>query len=142
MKTLLWAFTALIATAWTGAVALAVQLTEWAIAELGSGRLNHGAWDPTPWPTPAWMSLWVDPVAVQALQAALMTAWAWMAEHAPRFTGVLDWLPPLMWAVWGLVVLCLLSVAGLLHWLFNRGTSTPPTHTPNQPPSNGAPWLP
>jgi hypothetical protein len=56
MKTLLWAFTALIATAWTGAVALAVQLTEWAIAELGSGRLTSGAWGQDPWPAPAWLT--------------------------------------------------------------------------------------
>ena len=137
MKTLLWAFAALIATAWTGAVALAVQLTEWAIAELGSGRLTSGAWGRESWPAPAWLTLWVDPFAVQALQAAWLTGWSWMAEHAPRFTGALDWLPPLMWAVWGLVVLCLLGVAGLLHWLIHRGTSTPPT----QPPSHRAPLL-
>ena len=123
MKTLIWAFTALLATVWTGAVALAVQLTEWVIAGLASGQVDTGAWGQAPWPETAWVALWIDPAALQALQAAWLAAWDWMLLSAPRLAGVLDWLPPLMWVVWGLVLLAMLAVAGLLHWLVGRSTA-------------------
>lgn len=130
MKTLVWALTALIATVWTGAVALAVQLTEWVMAGLASGQLGHGAWGQAPWPAPAWLTLWIDPAAVQALQSAWLTAWDWMARNAPSFNGALDWLPPLMWVVWGVVVLCMVALAGLLHWLIGRTTAQPGIRQP------------
>ena len=125
MKTLVWALTALIATVWTGAVALAVQLTEWATAGLATGQLGTATWGQEPWPAPTWLALSIDPDAVQALRTAWWGAWGWMVQHAPSFAGALDWLPPLMWVVWGMVVLCMVALAGLLHWLIGRTTAQP-----------------
>lgn len=132
MKIVIWTLTALIATVWTGLVALAVQLTEWAIHGLASGQPGTGWWGQAPWPAPDWLAFWIDPAAVQALKTAWLAAWGWMAHNAPGLAGGLDWLLPLMWVVWGLVLLCVVAVAGLLHWLVVRTTASPANRQPGR----------
>ena len=74
MKTLIWSLFALIALLWTGLAVLSVQLAEWALAAMAQGTAQ---WNPAD--LPAWLSIWLDPAWLQALQAL----WA-------------DWVPALV----------------------------------------------
>lgn len=127
MKLLLWAGVALVALFWTGLVAVGAQLSDWLAATVASGQAVEVARTAADWPVPAWLALWVDPAWIQMLQAAWTDVFAWVSAALPVSAGVagsvLGWVAPLLWLVWGVVLVCLLLLAGGLHWLIGRRSS-------------------
>jgi len=112
MKTLIWSLFALIALLWTGLAVLSVQLADWALAAMAQGTAQ---WNPAD--LPAWLSIWLDPAWLQALQAL----WA---DWVPALVSVLpsgdslgQWITVLVWLCWGLGLIALLVGAVALHWL-------------------------
>lgn len=120
MKALIWGVFVLLASCWTGLVALTAQVTEWVLAAMASGQIADLASAAGALPVPAWLALWVDTAWLQAAQAWLVGAVQWVALGLPSAAGVLGWIVPLLWVVWGLVLLLLLAGAGLGHWLLGR----------------------
>jgi hypothetical protein len=120
MKILLWCVFVLLAGLWTGLVALTAQVTEWVLAALGSGQVTDLAQVAGQWPVPAWLALWVDTAWLQALQAALVSGVQWVAQGLPFAAGLLGWITPLLWFVWGLVLCLMLAFAIAGHWLVGR----------------------
>jgi hypothetical protein len=120
MKILIWFVFVLLAGLWTGLVALTAQVTEWLLAALGSGQVTDLAQVAGQWPVPAWLALWVDTAWLQALQAALVDMVQWFGQWLPSAAGLLGWITPLLWIVWGLVLFLMLAFAIAGHWLVGR----------------------
>ena len=111
MKTALWSVFALIAALWTGAVVVSAELTGWLASTVASGQAGDVLNNVGQWPVPAWLSLWIDPVWIQNLQAAWVDVMGWLGQGGPALGGVVGWLIPLIWIVWGVVMLTLLAAA-------------------------------
>jgi hypothetical protein len=120
MKVLIWFLFVLLAGFWTGLVALTAQVTEWVLAAMASGQIADLAGAAGEIPLPAWLALWVDAAWLQALQASLVGMVQWFAELLPSAAGLLGWITPLLWVVWGFVMLLMLACAVLAHWLIGR----------------------
>lgn len=124
MRLLLWVGVGLVALFWTGLVAIGAQLSDWLAGAVASGQAVEVARTAADWPVPAWLGLWVDPAWVQQLQAAWADVFAWVSAALPVTAGmagsVLGWVAPLLWLVWGVVLVCMLVLAGGLHWLIGR----------------------
>jgi hypothetical protein len=69
---------------------------------------------------PSWLSPWVDVatwnLAVQAITEAIRSAQAWL----PSLDGLLGWLVPAVWAIWGLGLALTLALAAGGPWLIGR----------------------
>lgn len=125
LKTLLWVFVALLAGVWTGLVALTAQLTDWLLAAMGSGQVTDLAQTALQWPVPAWLGIWVDTAWLQDVQTTWVGVVQWLAQVLPSFEALTGWITPLLWVVWGLVMLLVLVGAVAGHWLLGRvGTAT------------------
>jgi len=131
MKALIWSLFVLLAGLWTGLVALTVQVTDWVLAAMASGQVGDIAGAVGDIPVPAWLALWVDTAWLQAVQAALVDMVQWVTQWLPSAAGLLGWIAPLMWVVWGLVMLILLVSALLGHWLVGR-LGRPPVRSMSQ----------
>lgn len=133
MKTLIWLTFVLLAGLWTGLVALTAQVTEWLLSAVASGQVTDLAAAAGQWPVPAWLGAWADTAWLQALQAALVGGVQWLGQVLPSAGGLMDWIGPLLWATWALVMLSLLAAALLGHWLLGKlkgglSTATPGSH--------------
>lgn len=120
MRTLLWGVFAVLAAGWSALVALSAELADWLLGAAGSGQATAAATAVAQWPVPAWAGQWVDPAWLQALQRLWIDAVQWLGDVAPSSEGLMGWITPLLWAGWGLGLLCLLLPAVALHWLAGR----------------------
>ena len=120
MKAMIWGVFVLLAGLWTALVAASAALVDWVVTAMGSGRAGELASGAADWPVPAWLALLIDPAWLKALQASGVVLVQWLAERSPSMSGVLDWLTPLMWMVWGLVFVVIFVAALALHWLVGR----------------------
>lgn len=134
MKTIVWGVFAFLTVCWTALVALSVQLAEWLLGAAGSGQATAAVASVGQWPIPAWAALWIDPAWVQALQAMWTDIVQWLGQVAPSSDGLMGWITPLLWAGWGLGMLCLLATAAGLHWLVARMN---PSTALRSPPTRG-----
>ena len=118
MKLLLWIGVGLVALFWTLMVAVSASLASWLAASAGQavGQLEAIR----QWPVPAWLSLWLDPVLLQPIKD--MTVWGMsiLVTATPWLTPVLDWIAPLLWVVWAVVMLMLLVLAIVGHFLVGK----------------------
>ena len=96
------------------------QVTDWVLAAKASGQIADLAGAAGEIPVPAWLALWVDTAWLQAVQASLVEMVQWVAQWLPSAAGMLGWITPLLWVVWGLVMLLMLACAVLGHWLVGR----------------------
>ena len=126
MKTAIWAVFALLALCWTGMAAVSVQITDWLLATVATDAAGAAVSASAAWPVPAWLALWVDPQAIQALQLAWADAVQWLGAVLPSAGGLAGWVSAAVWIVWGFGLLGLLALAGVLHWLVGkaRGPAT------------------
>lgn len=122
MKTLIWSLTALLAALWTGFVALAQRLTGWLVGAIDAGT---AAAVPLP-PLPDWLALWIDAEMLAAWRVFGVDLLQWLGAVLPSGETLMAWIAPLLWVGWGLGLLSLLAVAGLLHWLVGRVPATAP----------------
>ena len=126
MKFAIWTVFALLALCWTGMAAVSVQITDWLLATVATDAAGAAVSASAAWPVPAWLALFIDPQAVQALQLAWADAVQWLGAVLPSAGGLAGWLGAAIWIVWGLGLIALLVLAGVLHWLAGkaRGPST------------------
>lgn len=123
MKTLIWGLTALLTALWTGAAALAHAFTGWLLGAIDAGALGEAggavASLPLP-PLPAWLAPWIDTAWLGTLQTFGADLLRWLGAVLPGSDALMAWIGPLLWIGWGLGLLTLLALAGLLHWLVAR----------------------
>lgn len=123
MRTLIWTFTALLATLWTGFVAIVHQLTGWLLSAMQAGSLQ-GAADSVgalslP-PIPAWLAPWLDTDSLAALHSMAVSLVQWLGAVLPSGDALMAWIGPLLWIGWAVALVPLLALATLLHWLVGR----------------------
>ncbi|QBM26283.1 MULTISPECIES: hypothetical protein [Hydrogenophaga] len=126
MKTLIWSLTALLAALWTGFIAAVHQLTGWLLSAIDTGSLQGAAGTvgglALP-PVPAWLEPWIDTASIAALQSFVVSLVEWLGAVMPSGDALMAWVGPLLWVGWGLVLVPMLAIAGLLHWLVGRTTA-------------------
>jgi hypothetical protein len=120
MKIALWIVFALIAALWTGAVLVSAELTGWLATTMATGQAGDVMANVGQWPVPAWLGLLIDPAWIEGIQAAWVDVMGWFGQSGPALGGVVSWLIPLMWIVWGLVMLMLLAATAACHFLLNK----------------------
>lgn len=116
MKTLIWSLTALFAAGWTGLA--------WLLTAMDAGSLKTAGGTvadlPLP-PLPDWLGMWIDTARLGALQTWSSEPLGWLGAVLPSGDALMAWVGPLLWVGWGLGLLLLLALAGLLHWAVGRG---------------------
>ena len=103
MKTLIWSLTALLATLWTGFIAVVHQLTGWLLSAIDTGSLQGAAGTvgglALP-PVPAWLEPWVDTASIAALQSFVVSLVEWLGAVMPSGDALMAWVGPLLWVGW------------------------------------------
>lgn len=125
MTTAIWVVVALLAAFWTGLAALLAQLTDWLSAAMASGAAADALTHIGQWPVPAWLAPWVDPAWVETMQASALEWLQWLSAAMPAAGGLMGWISPLVWLLWGLGMAVLLCVGGGLHLLVRRFDQMP-----------------
>lgn len=122
MKILLWVGVAVLGLMWTGLAAIGASLVGWGAGVLASGGAAEWVRVASQWPVPGWISLWIDPAAIKAMQEALLWSLQALQGSLPWIGSALGWLVPLVWVTWGFGMLLLLVLAGVAHVLIGRGS--------------------
>jgi hypothetical protein len=120
MKIALWIVFALITALWTGTVLISAELTGWLASTVGSGQAGNVITNVGQWPVPAWLGLLIDPAWIKGLQTVWGDVMGWLGQSGPALGSVVSWLVPLMWIVWGVVMLLLLAAAVACHFLLSK----------------------
>ena len=124
MKALIWlAFIALVAV-WTVLVALTDQLGQWLLSRTEAGQIQDMADMAAAWPVPAWLGFWVDTAWLKALQDTGNGLVQWLGQVLPSVDGLMAWISPLLWGVWGLGLLAMLACTVFAHWLLGQRRAT------------------
>lgn len=120
LKFALWGGFALIAALWSGTVLVSAELTKWLATSVVPGKTGEVITTANDWPVPAWLSVWIDPAWIQGFQAPWMQVLGWFGQTGPSLEGMVSWLIPLMWVIWGAVMLIGLIVALAGHLLIGK----------------------
>lgn len=120
MKLALWAVFALIAVLWSVGISISVELTKWLAASMSRGKPGEWIASGGDWPMPAWLSMWLDPTLIESFQGQWVQVLGWLGQTGPSLDGVVSWLIPLMWVVWGAVMLIGLILALVGHFLIGK----------------------
>lgn len=126
MRTLIWGMTALLAAGWTGLVWLTHRVTVWLLAAVEAGTLQDagGALARLPLPQlPEALRPWIDTAWLVQLQAWAVRLLDGLGTALPSGDALMAWIGPLLWVGWGLGLLALLALAGLLHALVGRSSA-------------------
>lgn len=120
MKWIIWTVGGVLATFWTGALALTAAVVDWTAQALQQAGPVANPVASLPPELPTWASAWIEPgtwaTAVQAIQHTLQA----LQSMLPAAGTVTGWLEPLVWALWGLGMLALLAVSAGSHWWVAR----------------------
>lgn len=122
MKLALWSVFGLLVFVWTGLIGIAEQLTEWLLAAMASGQVGDLANQALQWPLPDWLSPWVDTAWIKAVQESSLGLVQWLGQVLPSASRLMDWVSPLIWALWALGLAFLLALAVAGHWMLRRRT--------------------
>ena len=120
MKIMLWAAFGVLAVLWTLGALIVVELVQWGAQVIESGAAVELGRSAAQWPVPAWLALWLDPAAIKAAQAGLLTGFEAFRSALPWVGSAVGWLVPLVWISWGTGVALLLAMTGGAHWLASR----------------------
>lgn len=118
MKFLLWAGTGLVALLWTLLIAIMASLANWMAGS--ADQAVGGLQAISQWPMPAWLALWVDPALLEPIKAMVVWGMDLLVTATPWLTPLLGWVAPVLWFVWGVVMLLLLGIAVGGHLLVGR----------------------
>lgn len=121
MKFLIWTLTGFLALLWTGAAAVLAGGVNWlaaSIAQPATSTLPSTA----PWLVPDWVAVWMPPGVIELLKAGIAGPLESLVGAATWIGPMLGWLPPLIWGLWGLVLVLLLALAAGIHLLVTRST--------------------
>lgn len=126
MKLFIWSLTALFAAGWTGLVWVTHQLTGWLLGAVDAGGLKDAGAAvgqlPLP-PLPDWLGVWIDTAWLGVLQAWSADLLGWLGAVLPSGDALMAWIGPLLWIGWGMGMVLLLGMAGLVHVLVGRAPS-------------------
>jgi hypothetical protein len=117
MKIAVWIIFSVIALLWTAGTFIAAKLTQWGTVLLSSGNLEPLQSGVAQWPMPEGLPLWLDPAMIGILQQYALLSLEALRDAMPYMSMMMGWLVPLIWAVWGVGLLCLGLLAGGAHWL-------------------------
>lgn len=120
---MIWAAFVLLALLWTGGVALLVQLVEWSIPALASASQASAGTMVLPLSLPSWLSTWIDAADWAAAQQAVTDTVASLPAVLPFIGELTTWLVPVVWVIWGMGLLALLTLALAATWLSHRMSS-------------------
>lgn len=121
MKLLIWGVTGFLALLWTGAAALLAAAVNWLAASSADPAIR-GVQAMAQWPLPDWLGVWVPPGVIEPLKASISELLGSMVTATSWIAPLLGWLSPLVWVMWGLVLVLMLALAGGFHLLAARST--------------------
>ncbi len=119
MKLVLWGVFALIAVLWTGSAALFAQLAQWSADGLASGG-GASAGAVAAMAMPAWLAPWIDAATWAAAQQSLGAVLTSFSAILPSLGGIVGWIGPVIWAIWGMGLLALLALTLAGTWAIHR----------------------
>lgn len=122
MKIAVWVVFGVVTLLWTAGTFIAVKLTQWGTQLLATGNVEQLSRGVAQWPVPEGLPIWFDPATILALQQMALFSLETLRNAMPYMSTMMGWLAPVIWAVWGLGLLCLLAMAGGAHWLASRYT--------------------
>ena len=120
MKIAVWVIFGIVTLFWTAGTFIAVKLTQWGTSLLANGNIEPLSRGAAQWPVPEGLPLWLDPAQIQGLQQYALLSLEAFRSAMPYTSTAMGWLVPVIWAVWGLGLLFLLTLAGGAHWLMAR----------------------
>ena len=120
MKIIVWSVFVLLALLWTGGAAVVAAGGEWAAAAMAKRGATAVGTAPGSGTRPAGLAPWIDVAAWESLQQAVSGMLASMTAAAPTLGGVVSWLVPLVWIVWGMGMVGLLLQTLLLSWSLGK----------------------
>lgn len=120
MKLILWIAFAVIAALWSGTVLITAELTKWLAASVPREKTGEPVSVAGDWSAPAWLNIWITPNSMEAFQAHWAQVLGSLGQIGPLFDGVLSGLIPLIWVIWGGVMLIGLLVAMAGHFLIGK----------------------
>lgn len=121
MKIIVWTAFGAMAVVWTLGALIVVELVQWGAQFIASGAATELGRSAAQWPGPAWLTLWLDPAVIKAMQEGMLTGIEAFRSALPWIGSAVGWLVPLVWISWGIGVALLLAMAGGAHWLASRG---------------------
>jgi hypothetical protein len=122
MKIIIWAVFGVLVVAWTLGALIVAELAQWGAQFIASGAATELGRSAAQWPAPAWLALWLDPVAIRSVQEGLQTGFEAFRGALPWIGSAVGWLVPVAWISWGIGVALLLAMTGGAHWLASRNT--------------------
>ncbi|APR03168.1 hypothetical protein GO613_11800 [Azoarcus communis] len=117
MKTIIWSLFILILAVWTGMTLLTVHLVDWIAQSFGATLPNDLGAVLNTIPVPPLLALWIDAAWIQSIHAGLVAFIEALTQTVPYFASAIDWLSPLIWAIWALGAIALLILTIVGHWL-------------------------
>jgi hypothetical protein len=122
MKIAVWVIFSIVTLLWTIGTFIAVKLTQWGTGLLANGNIDPLSRGVADWPLPEGMPEWVDPSMIQTLQQFALLSLDGLRDALPYMSMLMGWLVPMIWAVWGFGLVCLVGLAVAAHWLTARHT--------------------
>lgn len=119
MKFVIWAVTGFLALLWTGAAALLAAAVNWLSASIADPAIRNVP-SPAQWPVPEWLALWMPPAIIEQLKAGLTGPLDLLVNASTWIGPMLGWLLPVIWVVWGLLLVVMLALAAGVHMLVAR----------------------
>lgn len=120
MKILIWIVTGFLVLLWTGTVALLTAAVNW--LSTSGDPAARGVQAMGQWPAPEWLAVWIPPAVMEQLKVSV-TGLLDMLVSATSWIGpMLGWVSPVLWVVWGLVLVLMLALAGGVHLLVAKST--------------------
>jgi hypothetical protein len=120
MKRVVWIVAAVVVAAWTLGAVLTAGLVGWAAQALSSGSAADLGRAVLGWPVPAWLAVWADPAWIEAARDGVARFLQSMSDSLPFVGSALGWMTPVVWTIWGLGIVLVLTVAGVVHMLAGR----------------------
>jgi hypothetical protein len=114
MKLLIWSSFLILTLLWTGMAVVAVSISNWAMGLLGNGTaLSDQVAELN---VPAWVSLWVPPELLAAIQGTVTGTLTMVGPWLPSPDALGSLMSVLVWVTWGVGALLLLALAVGAHW--------------------------
>ncbi|UXH78414.1 hypothetical protein [Roseateles amylovorans] len=120
MTTFLWAVTGVLALLWSGLAWATAAVVRWTVEALSTGRVTELGQTAVSFKLPVWLEPFVDTGLVTMVQGLTQWLLEMAGSGAPLAGSLIGWLVPLVWGTWGIGLLVLLVIAGVLHVLIKR----------------------
>ncbi|NDP63722.1 hypothetical protein [Polaromonas sp.] len=121
MKLLIWGVTGFLALLWTGAASMLAAAVNWLAASSADPAIR-GAQAMAQWPLPDWLAVWMPPGVIEPLKASISELLDSVVIATSWIAPMLGWLSPLVWVIWGMVLVLMLVLAGGFHVLAARSS--------------------